>query len=97
MGNVLKKSIQVGGRALTLETGRMAKQASGAVFCTYGKSSPGLLFSVLPTDTHHIDDIAISFNIFRFYIVQQRTTTGNGSGRKRTERRRGLFPADRRL
>ena len=26
MGNILRKSIQVGGRALTLETGRMAKQ-----------------------------------------------------------------------
>lgn len=39
MGNVLRKSIQVGGRALTLETGRMAKQASGAVFCTYGETA----------------------------------------------------------
>ena len=39
MGNVLKKSIQVGGRALTLETGRIAKQASGAVFCTYGDTA----------------------------------------------------------
>ena len=29
--NVLRKSIEVGGRVLTLETGRMAKQASGAV------------------------------------------------------------------
>ena len=25
MGNILRKSIQVGGRAMTLETGRMAK------------------------------------------------------------------------
>lgn len=39
MGNILRKSIQVGGRALTLETGRMAKQASGAVFCTYGETA----------------------------------------------------------
>ena len=39
MGNILRKSIQVGGRALTLETGRMAKQASGAVFCTYGDTA----------------------------------------------------------
>jgi len=34
--NVLKKSMQVGGRTLTLETGRMAKQANGAVFVVYG-------------------------------------------------------------
>ena len=39
MGNILRKSIQVGGRALTLETGRMAKPASGAVFCTYGDTA----------------------------------------------------------
>ncbi|MGI6678870.1 MAG: polyribonucleotide nucleotidyltransferase [Dehalobacterium sp.] len=31
-----KKSIEIGGRILTLETGRMAKQASGAVFTVYG-------------------------------------------------------------
>ena len=30
MTNVLRKSMDVGGRTLTLETGRMAKQASGA-------------------------------------------------------------------
>ncbi len=34
--NVLRKSLQVGGRTLTLETGRMAKQAGGAVFTSYG-------------------------------------------------------------
>lgn len=38
-GNVLKKSIQIGGRLLTLETGRLAKQAGGAIFVTYGDSS----------------------------------------------------------
>jgi len=36
MPDVLRKSIEVGGRTLTLETGRMAKQAGGAVFTTYG-------------------------------------------------------------
>lgn len=34
--NALKKSIEVGGRTLTLETGKMARQASGAVFASYG-------------------------------------------------------------
>ena len=33
---ILRKSIEVAGRTLTLETGRMAKQAAGAVFATYG-------------------------------------------------------------
>lgn len=36
MTNVLRKSIEVGGRTLTFETGRMAKQAGGAVFTSYG-------------------------------------------------------------
>ncbi len=36
MSAVLKKSLEVGGRQLTLETGRMAKQAGGAIFASYG-------------------------------------------------------------
>lgn len=34
--NALKMSMEVGGRTLTLETGKMARQASGAVFASYG-------------------------------------------------------------
>ena len=34
--NALKKSMEIGGRTLTLETGKMARQASGAVFASYG-------------------------------------------------------------
>lgn len=36
--NALKKSIEIGGRTLTLETGKMARQASGAVFASYGET-----------------------------------------------------------
>ena len=39
MSTVIKKSIEVGGRTLTMETGRMAKQAHGAVFMTYGDTA----------------------------------------------------------
>ncbi|MEN9580599.1 MAG: polynucleotide phosphorylase [Pseudomonadota bacterium] len=34
----VRESVEVGGRALTLETGRLAKQADGAVLVTYGES-----------------------------------------------------------
>ena len=34
----LKQSIQVGGRELTLETGKIAKQANGAVLLSYGET-----------------------------------------------------------
>ena len=37
--NIIKKSIEIAGRTLTMETGRMAKQANGAVFITYGDTS----------------------------------------------------------
>jgi len=36
---ILKKSMEIGGRTMTLETGRMAKQAGGAVFVSYGDSN----------------------------------------------------------
>ncbi|MHC5210844.1 MAG: polyribonucleotide nucleotidyltransferase [Planctomycetota bacterium] len=35
----IRVSRTIGGRTLTLETGRMAKQADGAVFATYGETS----------------------------------------------------------
>jgi len=37
--NIVKKSIEVCGRELTVETGRLAKQAGGAILVTYGKTS----------------------------------------------------------
>lgn len=38
MLNVVKKEINWGGRTLTLETGRLARQATGAVLVTYGET-----------------------------------------------------------
>jgi len=35
---MIKKSIEISGQTLTIETGRMAKQASGSVLVTYGES-----------------------------------------------------------
>ena len=39
MFDITKKSIEWGGRTLTLETGRMARQADGAVLATYGDTT----------------------------------------------------------
>ncbi|GJM21549.1 MAG: polyribonucleotide nucleotidyltransferase [Planctomycetota bacterium] len=39
LNNPVSVSREIGGRTLTLETGRMAKQADGAVFATYGETS----------------------------------------------------------
>jgi polyribonucleotide nucleotidyltransferase len=38
MFNITRKSIEWGGRTLTLETGRIARQADGAVLLTYGET-----------------------------------------------------------
>jgi len=38
MFDIKRKSIEWGGRKLTLETGRMARQADGAVLATYGET-----------------------------------------------------------
>ena len=34
----IKESIEIGGRELTIETGLLAKQASGSVLITYGET-----------------------------------------------------------
>ncbi len=39
MFNIVRKSMEIGGRTLTLETGRMAKQANGSVLVTYGETA----------------------------------------------------------
>jgi polyribonucleotide nucleotidyltransferase len=39
MFNIIKKELNWGGRKLTLETGRMARQADGAVLATYGETT----------------------------------------------------------
>ena len=38
MFNIARQSIEWGGRTLTLETGKVARQADGAVMATYGET-----------------------------------------------------------
>ena len=38
MFDIKRKTIEWGGKTLTLETGRMARQADGAVLATYGET-----------------------------------------------------------
>ena len=39
MFDIVRKEIEWGGRTLTIETGRIARQADGAVLVSYGESS----------------------------------------------------------
>ena len=63
MFDITKKSIEWGGRTLTLETGRIARQADGAVLATYGETSvlaavtaakePNPAFDFFPLTVHY--------------------------------------------
>ncbi len=65
MFNITKKSIEWGGRTLTLETGRIARQADGAVLATYGETTvlaavtaakePNPNFDFFPLTVHYIE------------------------------------------
>jgi hypothetical protein len=45
---IITKTIDIGGKALILETGRIAKQANGAIFATFDEQEQGRR-AVLPT------------------------------------------------
>jgi polyribonucleotide nucleotidyltransferase len=63
MFNITKKSIEWGGETLTLETGKIARQADGAVLATYGETTvlcavvyekkPKLGFDFFPLTVHY--------------------------------------------
>ncbi|RZO68999.1 MAG: polyribonucleotide nucleotidyltransferase [Parvularculaceae bacterium] len=63
MFTITKKSIEWGGRTLTLETGRVARQADGAVIATYGDTTvlatvvgqkePNPAFDFFPLTVHY--------------------------------------------
>ncbi len=52
MFNVVKKSIQWGGETLTLETGKIARQADGSVVATLGETSV-MAAAVITVLWHH--------------------------------------------
>ncbi len=63
MFNIVRKEIQWGGETLTLETGKMARQADGAVLATYGETTvlaavvfekkPKVGFDFFPLTVHY--------------------------------------------
>ena len=60
MFNIVKKSLEWGGRTLTLETGRIARQADGAVLATYGETSVLCTVVGAKTATPGIDFLPLS-------------------------------------
>ncbi|MBW6515207.1 MAG: polyribonucleotide nucleotidyltransferase [Candidatus Cloacimonetes bacterium] len=52
---IIKKSTMLAGRELTIETGKMARQANGSIFMTYGDTSLLVTATMAPTATEGID------------------------------------------
>jgi len=62
MFNICKKSIEWGGQTLTLETGRIARQADGAVLATYGETSVLATVVAAKTPKEGIDFFPLTVN-----------------------------------
>ncbi len=62
MFNITKKSIEWGGRTLTLETGRIARQADGAVLVTYGETAVLVAVTAAKAPKPDIDFFPLTVN-----------------------------------
>ena len=81
MFNITRKSIEWGGRTLTLESGRMARQADGAVLATYGETTvlaavvgqkePNPAFDFFPLTVHYQEKFYASGRIPGGYFKRE--------------------------
>ena len=81
MFTMTKKSIEWGGRTLTLEAGRMARQADGAVLATYGETTvlatvvgqkqPNPAFDFFPLTVHYQEKFYASGRIPGGYFKRE--------------------------
>jgi polyribonucleotide nucleotidyltransferase len=62
MFNITKKTIEWGGRPLTIETGRIARQADGAVLVTYGETVVLVAVTAAKTPKPDIDFFPLTVN-----------------------------------
>lgn len=70
MFNVVKREIEWGGRTLTLETGRVARQADGAVLVTYGETTVLCTVCAAKTPKPDLDFFPLTVNyIEKFYAT----------------------------
>jgi polyribonucleotide nucleotidyltransferase len=65
-----KVEVEIGGRTLTLETGKLAKQAGGAVLVTYGGTVVLVTATAAPTANPNVDFLPLTVEYQeRFYAV----------------------------
>ncbi len=69
MFNIAKESFEWGGRTLTLETGKMARQADGAVVATYGETVVLATVVGAPTPREGVDFFPLTVNYQERYYA----------------------------
>ncbi|MCB5230442.1 MAG: polyribonucleotide nucleotidyltransferase [Candidatus Cloacimonas sp.] len=60
---IIKKSFELAGRTLTIETGRIARQASGAIYLTYGETVILVTVTVSPTVAEGTDFFPLTVDL----------------------------------
>ncbi len=78
MFNICKKTLQWGGRTLTLETGRIARQADGAVLVTYGDTTVLVTVVAAVNDALTGDFVPLSVHYQEKYFAAGRIPGGYG-------------------
>ncbi len=67
---VLREEIEIGGRTLTIETGRLAKQANGSALITYGDTVVLVTATAAKKAREHVDFLPLTVEYQeRFYAV----------------------------
>ena len=82
MFKITKKSVKWGGRDLTIETGKIARQADGAVLVTYGETqvlctAVGVkentnAYDFFPLTVHYIEKFFLSIDHRKFLSVHNK-------------------------
>jgi polyribonucleotide nucleotidyltransferase len=76
MFNIVKESFEWGGRTLTLETGRIARQADGAVLATYGETVVLATVVGAPSPKEGVDFFPLTVNYQERYYAAGKVPGG---------------------
>ena len=77
MFEITKKSLQWGGRELTIETGKIARQADGAVIVTYGETQVLATAVGVKENDGSNDFFPLTVHYIEKFSKSQRSKSGN--------------------
>ena len=76
MFNIVREEMEWGGRKLTLETGKVARQADGAVIATYGETVVLATVVGAAAPREGVDFFPLTVNYQERYYVAGKITSG---------------------